>query len=376
MTDEVFEDYASDANNDELNEGRAAFDDSVDRGKEVTCPNCGGNMVFDPKTQSLKCEHCGTIENFERSDDVSEIVIEKAFDNAEKWDKTIVVRCENCGAKVVMSADEVATECPYCGTSQIKRVEEIAGIKPNAVHPFTISGERAEQCAKKWAKSKIFAPYKFKKTIEAKNVHGVFEPAFTFDSFTHSRYSGTVGYTRTRTVGSGKNRRTETYTEWRRVSGTIDNFFDDVTVSASRNVDQKRFAKILPFPSEGIRVYEKKFLAGYKANHYDKDIRTCWSEAKTMMDARIRRLIVERYNADKIGTLDVYTDHSKVTYKYVLYPIYRFNYNYKSKDYGVAVNGQTGAVVGKTPISPVRVLIAVVLGVAALIGLYFLFNGS
>jgi len=379
MAEDVFSEYSDEINTDGKN-GESAFkqfDDAVDRGKEVKCEGCGGNMIFDPQTQTLKCEYCGSTIDFEKDRKVREIALEKAFEKAEKWDSTIVVRCENCGAKVVIGADEVAKECPYCGTSQIKKTEEIAGIRPNAVFPFTITADNAQCAAKKWAKRKLFAPRKFKKSIEAKNFHGVFEPGFTFDSYTFSTYNGVLGKTKTRVVGSGKNRRTETYTEWRHVSGTYSTAFDDITIAASDTENGKKSINdLLPYDYERLSVYEKKFLAGYQANHYKKDVKACWESAKRTMDAIIRQRILNKYDCDRVQYLNVSTTHDDVTYKYVLYPVYRFNYNYKQKDYDIAVNGTTGKVAGKTPVSPLRVLLAVGLGIGAVILLYILFNNG
>ena len=376
MPNDVFEEYDDNKTQAETDDGFDAFNDSVERGKEVKCSSCGGNMVFDPETQTLKCEYCGSTVAIEKDLSVREFDIRKAFENAKKWDNAIVVRCENCGAKVVIGSDEVAKVCPYCGTSQIKKTDEMAGLKPNAVFPFALTSEDAVTSAKKWARRRIFAPRKFKKNIEAKNFRGVFEPGFTFDSRTVSDYDGVVGYTRTRTVGSGKNRRVETYTEWEHVNGTFSKMFDDYTVSASREMPQSELNKLSPFDQKTISVYDKKFLAGYHANHYTKDITVCWKEAKDGMDALIRQGIINRYGCDTVQYLNVATHHYDVTYKYVLYPVYRFSFGYKSKDYAIAVNGTTGKVNGKTPVSPWRVLVAVLLGLAVAIGVGFLvYNG-
>ena len=376
MAKDVFDEY-SEVKNTSLasdDSGYDEFNDSVDRGKEVKCESCGGNMVFDPETQMLKCDYCGATLDFEKDKKVSENNIEKAFSTAKKWDNAVVVRCENCGAKVVIESDEVAKECPYCGTSQIKRTDEIVGLKPTAVYPFMIKADDAEAIAKKWAKKKLYAPIKFKKEIEAKNFHGVFEPGFTFDSNTFSSYSGVLGKTKTRTVGSGKNRRVETYVQWFHVSGTYTTFFDDVTISASNETAQKQFNKLMPFNKDTIRVYEKRFLAGYQANHYTKDIHVCWGEAKGVMDARIRELIIGQYDCDHVQSLNVSTTHKDVTYKYVLFPMYRFNYTFKNKKYDIAVNGSTGKVVGKTPVSVWKVLITIGIAIAIAAGLYILYR--
>lgn len=353
---------------DVLDEGVFQFDDGVERGKEVKCPNCGGNMAFDPATQTLKCQHCGTAIDTNKDTAVLENDIEKAFNNAKKWDEAIVVRCENCGAKVVIEGDEVAKTCPYCGTSQIKKTDEMVGLLPNAVFPFLKTTDEAELFAKKWAKSKFFAPKSFKKSIEAKNLRGVFEPGFTFDSQTVSVYEGRIGKIKTRTVGSGKNRHVQTYTEWRRIKGTYSMAFDDVTIVASSKIEQSKFDSIAPFDYSSLCTYDKMLLAGYQANHYDKDIKACFGSAKKIMDKSIRSGILNQYIYDVVDYLNVSTVHNNVTYKYVLYPIYRLNYKFKGKQYPISVNGSTGKVIGKTPVSFWRVL-GVIGAVVAVIGL-------
>lgn len=337
------------------------------------CPGCGGNMTFDPEKQVLSCPFCGQTVDFVKDSEVKERDIEEAFKTAEKWDDTSVVSCDNCGAKFVISADDVALECPYCGTSHVRKSADLAGVKPNALYPFLITATKAELLSKKWAKRRIFAPRRFKKSIEAKNLHGVYEPCFTFDSNTVSSYNGKLGEYKTRTVRTKEGLKTETYTEWRYVSGTISYFFDDVTVSAGKELDQKAYEKLSPFDGTTIKVYQKDYLAGYSAKHYDKELKDAWNESKGMMDARIRKLILARYNCDVIGYLNVKTVHNDVTFKYVLLPLYLLNYRYKKKDYKVAVNGNTGKVAGKTPISFWRVLIAVILGLGVFAGLVYLF---
>ena len=132
----------------------------------VKCSNCGSNMVFDPITQALKCNHCGTIDDFGKNKNVKELDILGSLKEAENWDKeSSVYRCDNCGAVVVLNVHEVAKSCPYCGTSHIVKSEELAGLKPNAVYPFTVTQEDGAIKAKAWAKRKFFAPRKFKKNL-------------------------------------------------------------------------------------------------------------------------------------------------------------------------------------------------------------------
>ncbi len=361
----------------QLENGVEISADVREEGKFVKCQACGGNLVFDPKTQTLLCEHCGSAFDFDKDRAVREIAIEEAFAKADLWTDAVVVRCANCGAKVVIDANEVGKECPYCGTSQVRKTEEIVGIRPNAIYPFTIEKTDAEGLCKKWVKRKFFAPRKFKKNIEAQKIRGVFEPCFSFDSSTYSTYNGRVGYRRTRVVGSGKNRRTETYIEWRYIKGSIDKNFDDIMISASKEFPQEKLSKCLPLNFQTIAVYKKQYLAGYVANHYDRDVKSCWNDAKSLMDNVIRSAIVSKYHADVVDYINVFTSHNNVTYKYVLVPIYLFTYPFKKKEYILNVNGNTGKVWGKTPVSFWKVLFTILFGIGAIFLIaYIISNGG
>ncbi|MBO5850776.1 MAG: hypothetical protein J6R29_00400 [Clostridia bacterium] len=339
------------------------------------CQNCGSNLTFDPETQCLKCEHCGTISDFEKSSAVSELLIEDAFNKAENWDEEAdSYRCENCGAVVVLPRGETATICPYCETSHILKSEEMVGLKPNVVYPFTLTKEQGVERAKAWAKKQFFAPSKFKKSLNAENVRSIYEPCFTFDSQTFSTYHGRVGNRHTRVVGSGKNRRTETYIVWRNVSGTYSYNFDDVMINAGTTYSQKTLNKLLPFNYDTIKVYEKKFLTGYVARRHEKPITEAWDDAKSVMDAKIKQDVIARQHCDVVGYMNVSTTHSAVTYKYALLPVHLLHFRYAKKNYAVCVNGNTGKSTGKTPISPLRVLFTVLLGLAVVAGLFYLFH--
>ncbi len=342
----------------------------------IKCEGCGGNMVFDPETQSLKCEHCGRVDAFDKNSKVDEVDIENAFEQSAKWnDEVSVYRCSNCGAVFTIRADEVSVKCPYCSTTHIVKSDDLAGVVPNAVYPFRLTKAAAATAAKNWAKRRIFAPGSFKKNLEAQNLNGFFLPAFTFDSHTHSYYEGRIGKRKTRTVHTSKGTRTETYIDYKFVKGTFNKFFDDVTISSGRTT-QADMNKIMPCDTASIAVYKKEFLSGYSAEHYSRDVKNCWSDAKSIIDKQLRTDILNSYGYDVIDYLNVSTKHEGVTYKYLLVPVYRLNYTFKKKDYAVTVNGNSGRVAGKTPVSPIRVAIAVILGLALLIGLLFLFSKS
>ncbi len=338
------------------------------------CRGCGATMVFDPESQTLKCPHCGATGEIEKDFSVIENDIIKGFQDAEKWspDEQVTYKCDNCGAVVVLSVDEEASTCPFCKTTHIAKEGSFKSIRPHMVIPFQFGTEKATEYSKKWAKSRIFAPHAFKKSIRIDNVQGVYEPCFTFDSNTYSTFYGRVGDRRTRTVGSGKNRRTETYIVYRNVSGAHDRFFDDVLIATNENFNQKELNRLSPYKTEAACVYESKYLSGFMAEGYHKNLDESWAEAKVEIEERIRRQIIDRLHCDVVEFLNVSTRHERVTFKYLLIPVYTLVYKFKGNKYTVRVNGSTGRVKGKCPVSPLRVVLGTVFGIAAAIGALWL----
>ena len=133
-------------------------------------------------------------------------------------------------------------------------------------------------------------------------------------------------------------------------------------IASNSNFTQTDLDGLAPFDTAQACVYESKYLSGFVADGYQVDLEYCWNGAKRAMDSAIRADIRSRLHCDVVDYLNVSTTHSGVTYKYLLLPVYTLVYRYKKKNYTVRVNGSTGKVKGQTPISAIRVIIAVLLG--------------
>ncbi len=354
----------------ELGEEQKRVDTSIEK-----CPACGSNLKFDPESQMLLCEHCGTKQSFSNNLTVEEQSFFSGM-NQRLWssDETVVFRCDNCGAKVVLQKNETAKTCPFCGTAHVVETDELAGLKPNGLIPFAFGIEKGIEFAKNWAKKKLYAPRKFKRNLSAENVKGVYAPCFTFDSRTASSYAGRIGVKHTRTVGSGKNRRVETYTVWHNISGNFNLDFDDLLITAGSKFGQDKVDDLSPYDTNSGKAYDENYLLGFMAYHYDSELTDCWEVAKSRMDAIIRREILAQYKYDVVDYLNFSTTHSNVTYKYVMLPVYIGNYTYRKKVYNFYVNGSTGKVKGKTPKSVLKVLLTVFAIVAVVGGILLYIN--
>lgn len=334
----------------------------------IKCESCGSNMSFEPSLQKLKCRHCGAIKEIQSSIS-EEIDLMSDISKAYAWedDKLSAFDCVNCGAQVVLQKTEIARVCPFCGTSHVKKTHEIKGLKPNGVLPFSINLDNAVEYSRLWAKKRFFAPRSFKKNLSAENVKGIYSPCFTFDTNTYSFYEGRIGIHKTRTVGSGKNRRTQTYTVWRNISGQHDSSFDDVLISSGKKVEQNTLNSIAPFDTNNGKNYKEEYLLGYLAYQNDEELSDCWGKAKNLLDSKIKAQILSKYHYDTVAYLNVWTKHEKVTYKYVMLPIYVGNFKFKKKLYNFFVNGSTGKVFGKYPKS-VSKIVSLIVAIGLIVG--------
>lgn len=360
--DDNFQEYRS--------ESTLAFD-----GK--TCPNCGATVTFDPATGEMACEYCGyhcKLPDPSTQNEICEIDFEsEARKESYEWGtEKKSVECKSCGAVTVYDALETAAVCPFCGSTHVMPTSTEQSIAPGAVCPFEVTKEKAGESFMKWLKKKWFTPRKAKKSAQPEAFQGVYLPYWTFDSQTTSSFTARVGYTRTVRKGD----KTETVTDWRSVSGVFQEFFDDETVMASRRHADSGVKRCEPFKFSKLIPYSPQVVAGFAAERYSIGLKEGWEEAQKKIQSKLRTDISQyakgNWRADKVDSLHFSTLYSKITYKYLLVPVWMSSFKYKEKVYQFVVNGQTGKVGGKAPVSALRVILAVLLGIGICVGLYAL----
>lgn len=335
------------------------------------CPSCGAELEYSPSDIKLVCPFCGASKEIDLSRKVSEQDFDNLFKAQNTWgDQTHVVVCKNCGVKEVVLKSEIGKSCSYCGTPNVVKTDELSGLKPNGVVPFQITKEEASEFVKKWAKKKFYAARAFKKNVNPEEIAGTYNPAFTFDASSYSSYSGRLGkhYYETRTI-NGKTQRVRK-TRYFDISGTYSRFFDDVLVKATTNKNMN--VNVGDFDTNNAQDYSEEFILGFSASQYDRDGKECWNIAKGDMASMIRRGILDKYDYDVVDKLNVNTDYSDMTYKYLLLPIYVGHCSYRKKIYNFFVNGKTGAVAGKVPLSILKVGITVLIIAALVLGIIIL----
>lgn len=318
------------------------------------CSNCGADMFFDPKSNALRCEYCDATRTINKRVSFRRDFEKECRDGEVRADND-VYKCPNCGGDITLQSFDTAVDCPYCGATNVVQIEDLKGLKPDSILPFALSKQDASNAGKKWIKKKLFAPFNLKKNFEMDKFKGVYIPSYAFSSDTYSTYDGRFGERRTRVVGSGKNRHTETYIYWYNVSGKKDRAFVDMPVEASTYLEQKELNKILPYDTENLEAYNRDYIAGFSAERYDTSLKDGFGIAQNQMSDTIKDEIKRSYSADVVDYLNVHTNFCNNKFHYMLLPLWVCAYKYRKKTYGLIINGRTGKSTGKSPVSPWRV---------------------
>ena len=350
-----------------------------------SCPSCGGRPVWDPASLGLLCPFCGTKSTVDLTPvrpaeyDINDAPTPAQMD----WgDEKRSVRCQARGAETILDRHDTANLCPFCGSPHVLDDQSGAGIAPESTLPFRVTKDAAAAAFSKWLKGKLFAPSAAKKAAKLDHVSGVYLPHWTFDDNASAQYIGEEGHYYYVTVPvvverNGKRvteMRRERRTRWSPTSGHVAQYFDDVVIPASERLPQNLLERVQPYNLDYLCDYKAEFLSGFVAEKPAVNVQSGWDSAQQKIESELRSMAYSdiRRHADEARVHHIDAKHRNVRYKLTLLPMYLSSFTYKKKLFHVLVNGQTGRCGGQAPVSPWRVLIAVLLGLALIAGIYYL----
>jgi len=358
---------------------------------KFACPACGGEAQWNPAKKALVCPFCGATSpaQIELTATGDEIVKEHDLvaamrgipDDKRGWDaKKTSVRCQSCQAISVFDAARVGQRCDFCGSSALVPYEEIKeAFRPESLLPMKVSEPQVRESIRKWYGSRWFAPNKLKSAALTDTVKGLYIPYWTFDAQVHADWTAESGYhyyvTETYTDSQGKTQtRQVQHTRWVPSSGSLDHFFDDELVPASRGVEPALLRKVEPFPTKELTPYQAGFLSGWVVERYQIDLVAAAQHARETMDGKVYSMCGSRVPGDTHRNLQVNADYSGQTFKHILAPLWLLTYHYGAKNFQVVINGYTGVIAGRYPKSWIKITLAVLAGLALLGTLLVMMN--
>jgi len=193
---------------------------------------------------------------------------------------------------------------------------------------------------------------------------------------TVNEWSGQAGYyyqeTEHYTDHEGKRQtRTVTKTRWQYRSGSLDHFFDDILICGNKDIALQKINGIYPYQLEHLLPLNEKYIAGWNAENYSRNIADSFEAAKTYIQQEVYSLCSQELGGDTQMGLSVDTEMNNRTYKHIVLPVWVCEYLYKGKKYSFIINGQTGKIDGKKPVSVTKVTLAVIAVIVIGLLIYF-----
>ncbi|MDY3917911.1 MAG: TFIIB-type zinc ribbon-containing protein [Candidatus Limivivens sp.] len=365
------------------------------------CPNCGGELRFDPVSQKYKCEYClsyfddvpeeeakrqeeytGAGEGTDSGSDRGAEMGRESGDAAETGGgdgaaggEAVVYTCPSCGAEIVTDATTAATFCYYCHNPVVLEGRLSGEYLPDRVIPFKLDKKKATEAFLSFVKKKKFVPGAFFNERQIEKLTGVYYPYWICDTKGNGELQGTA--TRVRVWQAGDMEYTETKTYLVKRAGAME--LKELPKNALKKADRQLCEGVWPYDLGSSVPFEMGYLSGFQAEKRDLDRADLEEEVQADVQEYGKRLMresVNSYDTFHVEKTQIQTEDQK--WNYMLLPVWVLTYRDKAgKQYYYAMNGQNGEFGGVLPIDRGKLAalffgVAIPVLIACLLGGYFL----
>lgn len=364
------------------------------------CPNCDGELIFDPATGQYKCEYCDSLFTQQQLDAMkpaasAEKTAQAAEDAQSAWTgardvppgdrqegtgghregQAVIYTCPSCGAEIITDETTAATFCYYCHNPVVLGNRLEGKYLPNRVIPFQVTKEVAEKGFLTYVGKKKFVPKAFFDKRQITSMTGVYFPYWLYDVELDGKMQADA-----RTIRVWRTKDVE-YTETKHyaVCREGDIALGNLPENALQKANAKLALGVMPYDFSKAKEFHMGYLSGFVAERRDIEQTTVQAKMQSQMRESAEKLLRETisgYNGVSVRNVNFLP--KKELWSYVLLPVWTITYKGRDgKVYYYSMNAQTGKVCGELPVDGrklafVSLLTGLVVFAAGLIGGYFL----
>lgn len=340
------------------------------------CPNCDGELIFDPATQNYKCEYCNSLFTQEELDamkpaessEQKKEQTEFSQENAQEEPGAEAVRytCPSCGAEIITDATTAATFCYYCHNPVVLGGKLEGKFLPDKVIPFDVTREAAEKGFLDYVGKKKFVPKAFFNKKQIESMTGVYFPYWLYDVELEGNLQGDARNIRVWRVGDIEYTETKHYAVERGGDVTLRN----LTENALEKANARLASGVMPYDFDRAQDFHMGYLSGFQAERRDIEQAAVQSKMQSEMRESAEKLMRETisgYNSVSVRSTDFRA--KRENWSYILLPVWTITYKGKDgKIYYYSMNGQMGKVCGELPVDHGKLaLVSILTGLAVFI---------
>ena len=304
------------------------------------CVNCGGNIVFDIDSQSMKCQHCGSM----IAPDQFEVKNKSTGEDISESELTLFT-CGGCGAELHGTEESQVGFCPYCGGQSLLQSKKGGKSMPERIIPFQVSKERCSTLFDEYTKKVRYLPKELKDTAHLKSFTGIYMPYYEYD--VELGASHIVG---TKVVEStSKYDVVNTYS----IDASVEGDYCGVPYDASKYYDDEIAARVLPFDMDKEQPFRAAYLSGFYADASTVPAETYYADAEVTASSDIVEEVgrlVKKQNGIKVETESSRVDARTRGHHSTMFPLWFLTWRKGDRVAYAVVNGESGKVVSDLPV--------------------------
>lgn len=339
------------------------------------CAQCHGALSWDAAAEQLRCQGCGALQpmqedgSFTEHDLAEALAVRRPKGRAGSGQRQM--RCAECHAEVEFPDELLATRCAFCGSSLVLTQEAADDhYRPESLVPFSVDRAAATQAFQRWIGSRWLRPSDLHRASSLQEMQGVYIPYWAFSCEVTSRWVADAGYTYWVEQKTEAGTRRVPRTRWTPSSGQRHDQYQDSLICGSRGLASEITGPVHRFDTAALLPYAPEYLLGFSAERYAVDLRDAWKLCRQRISASQERRCASDVPGDSQRGLRATHQYQSVRFKHVLLPMWIAAYRYRGRTHRFLVNGQSGKVVGRAPLSLLKVSL-LVLALLALVGLIY-----
>lgn len=325
---------------------------------DFKCESCGSSMKFDSKSGMLGCSSCGRKEQIDAlPDPLNQIEQHKlryaaSAQAGSSGSGTDEYHCNSCGAVIPTDGLTVAAVCGFCGSSAVIGDRLINKEKPVKVLPFAIGKEEAVKAFRKWCRNGRLTPTGFMTADRIKSIAGQYVPFWLYELDNDVEVHANATKVRSYTQGDYQVTETQHFAVYRKIRLR----YGQVPLDASEKMSDKLMDRLEPFPYGQLKEFRTPYLAGYEADKYSFDEEQLYPRVKEKIRPYIDNYIQSTMTGySSVSYTNKRVDTELLQADYAMLPVWVVHYDFNKLEHSFAMNGQTGKVVGKPPLSAVKI---------------------
>lgn len=326
------------------------------------CKNCGGNTIYSPERKTMYCPFCDSQDSQERTEETCDMQT-----------------CPNCGGEIQVEEHTSALQCPYCDHYIILNERVEGTYEPEKIIPFKYSKDMVKELMRENFKKHRFAPTDFLSEVRLNSMTGEYVPFWMYDYHTNCDYQGEGIKTRVWVTGDMEYTETSFYN----VVRNMDINYQEIPADASVSMPDTVMDLLEPYQYNELTDFKPEYMSGFLGEKYNMSSELVEGRAKAKMSESAEVLLKQSISGyARVNALHKNIRADSVGTHYDLLPVWKYDYTYKEQSFPFYINGQTGKVVGRVPISKEKVwaygatlwasLTAVIALAGCIVGMIFL----